>query len=243
MDPASRTIVIDEARVARLVAGWQATWRRAPTQAEVDALIREAIREEIYYREALRLRLDQDDPGIKRRLRLKMEYLAGAAVDNAVPGDAVLQAWLDRNPARYAADSRLSFDHIYLGQGDGEASPDARDLLSAPQIKGDWQSLSAPLALPRTFAAAERSEVARQFGDGFAAALIALPPGDAWRGPIASGFGQHLVRLRSVTTPTPPRLADVRQAVENDWRAATIAKRRADAYQALLDSYDIRLKL
>lgn len=46
---------------------------------------------------------------------------------------------------------------------------------------------------------------------------------------------------RSVTTPEKPKLADVRQAVENDWRAATVKAREAAAYQALLDGYTIKI--
>jgi hypothetical protein len=238
VDPASRTIVIDEGKVQRLVAGWQQTWQRAPTQAEIDALIREAIKEEIYYREALRLGLDEDDPGIRRRLRLKMEYLAGAAVEDAVPSDAVLQQWLDSNAARYASDAAFSFDQIYLG-ADAAAAPAVRAALRGG---GDWRQLGTRLSLPASLEASPRSEVARQFGDGFAAALAAAKPGE-WTGPLASGFGQHLVLLRAVTVPKPPVLAEVRQAVENDWRAATLEARRAAAYQALLDGYDIQLKL
>jgi hypothetical protein len=238
VDPASRTIVIDEARVQRLVAGWQQTWQRAPTQAEIDALIHEAIKDEVYYREALRLGLDVDDPGIKRRLRLKMEYLAGAAVEDAVPSDAVLQAWFDRNPARYAADPAISFDQIYLGQDAASAAA-----VRAALARGEpWRGLGTRLSLPLTQEAVSRSDVARQFGDPFAAALVAQPRGQ-WAGPVHSGFGQHLVRLRGLSAPAPPRLAEVRQAVENDWRAATLAARRAAAYQALLDGYDIKLKL
>jgi hypothetical protein len=41
---------------------------------------------------------------------------------------------------------------------------------------------------------------------------------------------------------TTPRLADIRQRVENDWRSATAASREAKAYQALLDGYTIAIE-
>ena len=39
---------------------------------------------------------------------------------------------------------------------------------------------------------------------------------------------------------TPEEAA--RQAVENDWRAETRARREAEAYQALLDGYDVTIQ-
>lgn len=235
-DPASRTIMIDEEQVSRLVASWQQTWQRPPTQAEIDSLIRDHIKGEVYYREAKRLGLDEDDSVIRRRLRAKMEFLAAAQVENARPDDAVLQKWLDRNPARYTADAAYSFDQIYLGQGAAAAGP----VKAALAAGGDWRGLGAALSLPRALENAAQNVVARDFGAGFAAALGAVQQGQ-WAGPVESGFGQHLVRVRAVILPAKAGLADVRQAVENDWRAATIKAREAAAYQALLDGYTIRI--
>lgn len=242
VDPASRTITISEDQVNRLVTRWQAAWRRAPTAQEIDALIRDHVKEEVYYREARRLGLDEDDPIIRRRLRSKMEYLSIAAAENAVPSDAVLQAWVARYPARYANDPRISFDQIYLGQG--EAAAIARRAHAAQrQLVGgaDWRALGKHISLPPALEAAEQTAVARQFGDGFAVALIDLAPG-AWVGPVASGFGAHLVRVRAVAVAAPPRLDEVRTRAENDWRAATHATREARAYQALLDAYVIKIE-
>jgi peptidyl-prolyl cis-trans isomerase C len=240
-DPESRTIRIGAAQVERLAAGWSQVWQRPPTTAEIDALIKDHIKEEVYYREAKRLGLDEDDAVIRRRLRAKMEFLAGAEVDSAQPDDAVLQRWIDRAPARYAADPSYSIDQIYLGQLDPDAAADAaRAAKNAVAAGRDWRALGQPISLPRALEAEDRTAIARQFGDGFAGALTSLETG-AWTGPIASGFGQHLVRVRQVRVAAKPLLADVRREVENDWRAATRENREAAAYQLLLDSYSIRI--
>lgn len=65
-DPASRTIIIDEAQAARLAKSFENSFQRRPSAAELDRLIREYIKDEIYYREAIRLGLDSDDPVIRR---------------------------------------------------------------------------------------------------------------------------------------------------------------------------------
>ncbi len=234
-DPASRTITIDEAQVARLSAGWQQAWRRPPSPSEIDALIREHIKEEVYYREAMRLGLEDDDSVIRRRLRSKMEYLARAQVESARPDDAAMEAWLARYPARFAADAAYSFDQIYLGP-DGDSQVVRRAIAAG----ADWTEQGKAISLPKSLENEPKSAVERQFGSNFVTSIAALPPGK-WQGPVNSGFGQHLVRVRKVNLPSKPLLAEVRQAVENDWRAATAKQREAAAYQALLNGYTIRI--
>lgn len=238
VDPASRTIVITEAQVARLAASWEQSWRRPPTPREIDALIRDFIKDEIYYREALRLGLDAEDVVIRRRLRSKMEFLARAQVESAKPDDAVLQAWLEKYPARFASDAAFSFDQIYLGPTE---TADAPAMLKAIARGADWETQGRSISLPRSLDSAARTEIERQFGTPFADTFPALQQG-AWAGPVTSGFGSHLVRVHAARASGKPKLADVRQAVENDWRAATMKKREAKAYQALLEGYDVKIK-
>jgi Asp-tRNA(Asn)/Glu-tRNA(Gln) amidotransferase A subunit family amidase len=90
-DSLDRSITINEADVARLASQWEQTWRRAPTQPQLDSLIRDYIKEEIYFRESMRLGLDVDDPVIRRRLRAKMEFLANAEIENMEPTEAALE--------------------------------------------------------------------------------------------------------------------------------------------------------
>jgi peptidyl-prolyl cis-trans isomerase C len=237
VDPESRTITVTAQQVQQLGERWMQTWQRPPTQAEIDGLIRDSIKEEVYYREATRLGLDQDDAIIRRRLRSKMEYLAASEAETALPDEATLQAWLDKSPQKYIADPVYDFDQIYLNASDDAA---ARDMLDALAKGAEWQAFGDPISLPKSLEATPKREVARIFGDDFAAALGGQAVG-GWVGPISSGFGRHLVRVRAARLSKKPRLADVRQAVENDWRTATIKDREARAYQTLLDGYTVRI--
>lgn len=239
VDPASRTITISAPVVDRLAQGWTQTWQRRPTDAELDGLIRDYIKEEVFYREAKRLGLDEDDSVIRRRLRSKMEFLAGAEVEAETPDEATLTAWLAKNPQKYAPDARYSFDQIYLGAGDASLQ-DVAAVRRQLRAGADWKTLSKSISLTATGEGVAKSDIVRDFGGDFAHSLSGLKPGE-WSGPIASGFGEHLVRLRAITAPSVPQLKDVRQAVENDWRAATLRDRETRAYQALLDSYTIRI--
>lgn len=233
-DSSDRSIMIDEEQVARLASQWEQTWRRPPSPQELDSVIRDHIKEEIYYREAIRLGLDADDPIIRRRLRTKMEYLATAQVENSAPTEAELNRYYMSNKARYAADPTYSFDQRYFGDDRAGAG-------NAVAVMNAGKSLPVLLIpLPAAMEKASASDIAKKFGDGFAYGLSQLPVGK-WAGPAQSGYGWHAVRIRSVDASKVPPLADIRQRVTNDWRAQTRASRETAAYQALLDGYDIRI--
>ena len=243
VDAGDRQIIVREAQVERLANIWSQTWQRPPSATELDGLIRDYIKEEVYYREAIRLGLDQDDAIVRKRLRAKMEFFATSEAETMVANDAVLQAWLDKNPARYAADPLISFKSVYVSTTGDEAAAllKAKSLLVRLRNGADAEKLGDSISLPRSVAGATTEAVDRQFGEAFAAKLIGLPKGQ-WSGPVASGFGLHLVRVDMVSKVGTPKLAQVRQRVENDWRSATRITRENQAYQTLLDGYDIKIK-
>ncbi len=234
-DPSDRSITVSEAQLRGLTEQWEQTWGRQPTPSEVDGLIRDYVKDEVYYREALRLGLDQDDIILRRRMRSKMEFLVAAESEAETPSDAALQAWLNERQTKYATNPILSFDQIFVGEDRNVAS-----IITRLNQGGDPAQYSSPLSVPRHLEDIPAQEIDRQFGEGFAKLLGAQPVGQ-WRGPVASGFGQHIVRLRKITPGAIPPLANIRQMVENDWRAANRSRREAKAYQALLDGYDIRI--
>jgi peptidyl-prolyl cis-trans isomerase C len=233
-DNLDRNITIDEAEVTRLATQWEQTWRRPPSAEELDNLIRDHIKEEVYFREAMRLGLDADDPVIRRRLRAKMEFLATAQVQNMEPTDAALTAYYNKHKARYAERPAYSFDQLFAGDNEVEAKYMVSALKAGRPVKAE------PLSVDGSMDNAQFEAVERQFGDIFANSLRNLPIG-RWSGPVQSGFGWHAVRVRNVAAARTPPLATVRQRVANDWSAQTQSKREADAYQALLDGYDIRI--
>ena len=227
-----RRIVIDAARVERLAGQYAQNFRRVPSAYELDALIRDDVKEEVYYREALRLGLDRDDEVVRRRMRSKMEPFEDTAEDVAKPDDATLQRWLDFHRARFAGEATYAFDQRYLGTDAADAPAGLAQLRAGRPYSG------AAIPLPAQFEAIGAGEAAALFGDEFAGALNTVPLG-AWTGPVASGLGQHLVRVRRREPAAPPRLAAIRQRVENDWRAAMARARSEQAYRELLGGYDV----
>ncbi len=237
-DPGERRITVDEAVVSRLAERWTQTYRRAPSPEEIDGLIGDYVKGQVYYREALRLGLDRDDEVVMRRMRSKMIATSTSAAEAASPTDAQLQALLNRDPARYALDPHYTLAQIYLGTDDAAARAGATELLGRLRQGASPDGMGRPAPVPPRFLSAPASALASMFGDEFTAALRNAPTG-SWAGPVGSGLGLHLVRIESRKVPSPPQLADVRQRLENDWRSAAIKRAEDESYRKLLEGYDV----
>lgn len=215
-------IHITAADVAHLRSVFEQRSRRPPTEAELDGLIEDRIREEVLYREALALGLDKDDTIVRRRLAQKVEFLVTDVGALAEPDDAALTDYYARHPDRYRYLGRLSFEHIYFSphRRGARAASDATELLGRLRTgrlsvarsagQGDTSLLEPDYAERAT------DEIARQFGSSFADTLARLPVG-VWQGPVASAYGLHLVRVSARTDSHQPELGAVREQVKRDY--------------------------
>lgn len=229
-DTASRTINVTREDRARLAIEWERTMQRPPTDAELDDQVERYLREEVLYREALRLGLDRDDPVVRKRMANKMDFLAASMVETAQASDDTLKEWLARHPSRFAEDTRYSFDQLYFA-----------DRSAAQRALANPSSAEA-ISVPPTFENASRSDVEARLGAVFVAQLDRLKADGEWQGPVQSGFGWHLVRLRQRSVGRVPPLDAIRNAVEADWRSATEAQRREAAYRILRDAYEVKIE-
>ncbi len=239
-DLGERRIVVDERVVGGLVSRFYDSFRRMPTKGETDGLIRDWVQDQVYYREALALGLDEGDEVVVRRMRRKLESLAVADAETKTPSDAELQALIDKDPARYAEDPLTSFEQIFLGADTPDTRRTAEQQL--PILRSGGTVPILPIPIPGKFSDASSADIAAQFGDEFTLALRGQPTGQ-WSGPVASGLGLHIVRVTKRGATQPPVLVKVRQRVENDWRAAATTKAQSDAYGRILKGYDLVIEL
>ena len=241
-DVATR-ITITAQDIAGLERGFQSTWRRPPDDAERQALIDAYIRQEVLVREAIELGLDRNDSVIRQRLQQKMNFLLSAGANALEPTDAELLAHMAEDPTRYQRPARMAFDQVFLGtdpaQGDIEA---ARSALRGGAAAG---TLGQPTLLPAEVALAAAPAIDSLFGSGFAAAradLGAEQASDQWGGPVQSGYGLHLVRLRALEPAQTPPLEEMRDRVEAGWRAARAEALTERLYQELRGRFQITVE-
>jgi hypothetical protein len=236
-------IVVGPAQLEHLTIAFERTWQRAPTAAEIAALVDDWVHDEVYYREAMALGLDRDDEVVRRRLREKMEFLVEDAMVASPPTEAELAAHLAAHPDSFRREPVLTFRQVFLDRERRGAriADDARDLvaiLAAAGPDADLATAGDRLMLPNDLATTDAREVAGLFGDDFAAALASVEPG-AWTGPLPSAYGLHVVFLRSRVAGGVPPLAEVRDAVAADLARTQRTAMVASAYERLRAKYDV----
>lgn len=234
-------IRVDEARIQALATGFEKTWQRPPSAAELDSLVQGFVREEIYYREALALGLDKDDPVVRRHMGQKLRFMLEDLAGVAEPDDAELQAYLAANPDSYRRSPGFTLRQVYL-------SPELR----GADIEADAEELLARLRagsvvaadvgdstlLPQEYRSESLANIGRDLGRRFVEQLAVVPVG-SWQGPLVSGFGLHLVYIEERIDSEMPRLDEVRERVLRDWSARQRRQTNEAIYQDLRKRYRV----
>src|SRR6185369_11544744 len=172
-DSGGQRIVITQGVVDDLVTQHVAARGREPSTTELNHLIESYVRDEILYREGVKLGLERDDIVVKRRVRQKMEMIAEEDASTRAPTDADLSAYLTANQARFVQPAILTFEQVFLGRptsGPGvvHAVAVTREGLHSGTAT---EKLGKPTLLPYRMILTPADLVARDFGVSFAAAL------------------------------------------------------------------------
>jgi hypothetical protein len=213
---------------------------RPLSDAEVEALLEPSIRDEVLYREALALGLDEDDDEVRRRLIEKMSYVTQDLADPEPSSASELREFYDASPERFAIPELVTFEQVFFSpseRGDGlqaAAESGIADLRAgrSPEEVGDHTPLRP------TYENAPREQVAVLFGDALAEALFTMPPGE-WAGPFRSDFGLHAVRLRGRSERRVPPFDEIREQVASDFAADRRRARNEAEYRRMRGKYEI----
>ena len=243
-----KKIVVSVGDIERLSSNWSKKWSRPPTEQELKGLVESYIREEVYYREALALGLDQDDTILRRRLMQKMEFLSNDLADLVNPDETALNDYFLANSDKYELPARVSFTHIYFSL-DRHGS---QIFAAAGKVLTDIRASSSPIPrapdrgdpfmLQYDFTLETPFEVARLFGQGFAEQIFQLGT-DSWLGPIESGYGLHLVRINEKIDARMPELAAVIDKVRTDYMFEQRQKTNKAIYERFRERYEIIVEM
>lgn len=88
---ADRTVVVDQGQISRLVTLHRMQAGAPPSPTELDQLIDDYVREEVLFREAIRLGLYRDDEVVRRRLAQQLDAALGDTSTLGEPSDEELE--------------------------------------------------------------------------------------------------------------------------------------------------------
>lgn len=241
-----RLIRIDQGVTQYLSNLYTAQFGVSPDGATLDRLVDNYIREEILYREALRMGLAERDEIIRRRLVQKMEFLLSGAERPVEPGIDDLTQWYESHPDSYMQEASASFRHFYFSD-DAEQRADAkqRALAALDSVRsGDMQGAavhSDPFPLEDSYHDLVSSEARRLFGQTEFVEYVFNNPEDEWQGPYRSGYGWHILYVYDRSEPRVAAFNEVSDRVTADWHEHRRMQQLESALSRLFENYDVRI--
>jgi hypothetical protein len=233
VDP--RRIVVDDAKYAEIAAQFEEAEGRAPRPEEVPDLIVKWSQNEVLYREARLMGLDQGDDMIRQRLLLKLRNILFSNIVTQPPPDAELQAWFEARREQYDRAARVDFEQFLLPGGIDAARGDA-----LAQAIGSGPAPAEHEAAVRRYYERPESNVFELFGAAEGQRLVAGADG-TWQ-LLRSSQGLHLARVTRRYPLEPARFEEIRPRVAAEFREAQKRVELAAALKEIVDRYDIRVE-
>jgi peptidyl-prolyl cis-trans isomerase C len=237
-------VVVSDADVAHVHAKWVRTWNRPPTAVELRDALQRYVREEILYREALAKGLDRGDPTVKLTMVRKLSMMASGLADDREISDQEIEAFFSLRAERYRIPQRTSLRQVFVNRDKRGESAEAHAqevLASLRELEPEPQELAGfgdPLMLDHTYTDVADGDLARSFGGPFVDAVSALSPGQ-WEGPVASGYGLHLVQVVGRRPSRLPEWQQVRERVLEDMRYEARRAAEDQFFQEVASGYRV----
>ncbi len=231
----SKDIYISDQELTSLLSAWQSQVGRPPSDEEIVNIINNFVQEEILYREALLLDLDQEDRIIKRRLAQKITFLKQETIPDD-PSQDELEKFFEQNKNNYYVPATYSFSHHYFSKESSAKERAAKAFndyqTNGAELKGD------PFFLGKNFYQNSADEIKKNFGELFFLAIENLNLNE-WSGPHESAFGEHIILLKEVITGFSPPLEKVILRVQQDYLSQAQDKAIAEYINEIRSQYRV----
>ena len=235
-------IVITRSGQKHLADLFELTWQRKPSADELGNLTEEHIKEEVYYREALALGLDDNDTIVRRRLRQKLEFMQEDLSSLEPPTENELRTYFGVHKDQYKTDHIMSFKQVLVSPKKLDADTLGALAISEKLTAGaPPQSLSRSSLLPVSMNLETAKSIRNTFGSDF---LEQITDQDLqqWGGPVYSGFGTHLVNVNLNQKPQPLTFEQSKNKVAIDYTQAKREQAAANYYKNLRSQYRITIE-
>jgi hypothetical protein len=255
-----RDIVVDQTALTNYllyqsraldVTGAQATLQ-ALRPDDRERLIADYVSDEVLYREALALGLDENDEVIRRRLIQMLDFATQSSLANTTAiSEAELQRYFLEHVDDYKVEASVTFTHVFFDarkhgkEGAVLLAEEMRDRLNMHDVPFDQAPRYGDrFHFHRNYVDRTRAYIESHFGADMAAQIFRLSPSaNRWRGPFVSPYGAHLVMVTSILQSRIPDLEEVVNLVQEDARRVKIDGARKAVYEKWISRYTIRREL
>jgi peptidyl-prolyl cis-trans isomerase C len=233
-------IVIEQADLDHLISLWKLQWKQGPSPSDVEAILDRHIRQEVFYREALKMNLDHNDQIIRNRLAQKMEAVANdLSLLMNPPTDERLRDYFHRHEAFFTLPPAYAFQQVLFSSNEQQLEAHIEAMLARLR-QGDSipRERQNKLALPSVWPLTSEDEIQHAFGGRFVEELAQQSSGQ-WVGPIASGYGWHLVLIEDRQRARVPAFEDVRDYVAREYEYQAVLDAQNEVYEKLRGNYEV----
>ena len=222
----------------------------AMSEQQIDEIVDAYVQEEILFREAAVLGLDQSDNVIRQRMVQKMNFLlADMTATSELPDRDALAAYFADNIESYAIQPWVTFTHVFFDAGQrgadaalAAATEAVANLNADAAAFGDAPGHGDSFPYLRNYVERTVEYVASHFGYGFAETLLSLEPSTTWQGPIESAFGYHVVLVTQSEPRSYPSLDQVADEVARDLAGEISDRTLADIIRRIGERYRVEIR-
>jgi hypothetical protein len=225
-----RTITVTPGLRAELTRRFQDTNGRKPDAAELATALHQWERDEALFREALRDRLDRDDPSVRAALVDKMHARASFEVPKREPTEADLDAWLASHRSLYETPLRYDFEFVAFPK----AEPTAQEQLAKFERASSAGANLAALGRPIVGGNLTVSDMNGRIEPELVARIPTLALGQWQR--VETKQSLFLARVIHVEGGLPSR-AELRPHLVADWTCSTRQEAVDRILQSTVDRY------
>ena len=214
-------------------------------------LIDDYIREEAFYREALKLGLDADDYVMRQRMVQKLEFVGDAVAVSPVPEPDDIAAYYAAHRQDYYQSPELTFAHVFISMKSRTrelALHEAHALLNTLNDDNagfnDATRYGERFLFHTNYVGRTYEDVSADFGVEAADLIFSGDtPVAKWFGPVETVYGAHLIFISKRTPGRFPSLDEIKPVVVEDYKREVQRQQRDALTDAVIQRYSPVIKL
>lgn len=237
------TIHISAGDIQRMQQRWQKIYFRTPTNQELEHLIQQQIKEEVFYREAKNRGLDENDSAIRNRLYQKLAFLAEGLLEQPLPSEEQLRQFLINQRDKFVVPEKYSLRLKKLNSQwidtQGLVIDQLLETTLDPDIGGKLFTASM---LPEYFPNLSLEEIGQQLG-ATVLAQIGNAPEKRWFGPVPLQGGEYLLMVTQKTAAQMPEFSQIKDQLLSEYLYTQRQQAEERFYQRVKVNYQIAVAL
>ena len=240
-----KEIVIDTDCVALLVNKYKSQTGDLPTRAQLNAMIDDYIKEEIFFREAMKMGLDKDDEIIRRRLSQKFDFVKNDLSVIEPPTEEQLREFYRSHPFLFQSEGSVSFSHIFFSTDQSNDEVAKQRAMGVLEQLGKTSLRRAPekgdrFPLQYDYTEQRKLDILENFGDKPIVDSLFKANVGQWIGPVQSGYGWHVLYISRRTPDAQMSFESSKDLVSEKYMQVARDTRNMRSFEQLSKNYIVK---